>query len=117
MKPVPIQVLALALHLITLVACTGVSPPSPQDPTTSQTAARPAAPAPQDHNWARGAVFYEVFVRSFSDSDGDGVGDLRGLISKLDYLNDGDPKTTTDLGVDALWLMPVFQSPSCPATP
>jgi glycosidase len=49
-------------------------------------------------------VFYEVFVRSFADSDGDGVGDLQGLTSKLDYLH--------ALGVDALWLMPVFQSPS-----
>ncbi len=51
-------------------------------------------------------------MRSFADSNGDGVGDLRGLTAKLDYLNDGDPSTTTDLGVDALWLMPVFQSPS-----
>ena len=64
------------------------------------------------HEWARGAVFYEVFVRSFQDSDGDGKGDLAGLVSRLDYLNDGKPETTTDLGVDALWLMPVFKSPS-----
>ena len=64
------------------------------------------------HEWSRGAVFYEVFVRSFVDSDGDGVGDLPGLISRLDYLNDGNPRTTTDLGVDAIWLMPVFASPS-----
>lgn len=71
-----------------------------------------AATAGWDHEWARGAVFYEVFVRSFQDSDGDGVGDLPGLISRLDDLNDGDPATTADLGVDALWLMPVFESPS-----
>jgi alpha-amylase len=62
--------------------------------------------------WANGAVFYEVFVRSFQDSNGDGKGDLKGLISRLDYLNDGDPATSNDLGVDALWLMPVFASPS-----
>jgi glycosidase len=66
------------------------------------------APAP----WWNEQVFYEVFVRSFSDSDGDGIGDLRGLIDKLDYLNDGDPDTDDDLGVTALWLMPVMQSPS-----
>ncbi len=74
----------------------------------------PARPSPVAwrHDWARGAVFYEVFVRSFQDSDGDGIGDLRGLISRLDDLNDGDDATTTDLGVDALWLMPVFESPS-----
>ena len=49
-------------------------------------------------------MFYEVFVRSFQDSDGDGKGDLKGLERRLDYLQ--------DLGVDALWLMPVFDSPS-----
>jgi glycosidase len=67
---------------------------------------------PAGNEWHRHAVFYEVFVRSFQDSNGDGKGDLPGLISRLDYLNDGDPSTTTDLGVDALWLMPVFASPS-----
>ena len=65
-----------------------------------------------DHEWARGAVFYEIFVRSFADLNGDGNGDLNGLVSKLDYLNDGNPATTNDLGIDAIWLMPVFQSPS-----
>jgi alpha-amylase len=63
-------------------------------------------------DWVRDASFYQVFVRSFQDSNGDGMGDLPGLISRLDYLNDGDPKTATDLGVSALWLMPVFESPS-----
>ncbi len=62
--------------------------------------------------WWNDAVFYEVFVRSFNDSDGDGVGDIKGLIEKLDYLNDGDPTTTDDLGVTALWLMPIMESPS-----
>ncbi len=62
--------------------------------------------------WWNDRVFYEIFVRSFYDSDGDGIGDLQGVIQKLDYLNDGDPATTTDLGVTGLWLMPVTQSPS-----
>lgn len=85
---------------------------------TVSASASPAAPPPASAappvspTWARGAVFYEVFVRSFADSNGDGIGDLQGLISKLDYLNDGNPRTDKDLGVDALWLMPVFQSPS-----
>ena len=57
-------------------------------------------------------VVYEVFVRSFADSDGDGVGDLAGLTAHLDDLNDADPLTTTDLGVDAIWLMPIEPSPS-----
>lgn len=72
-------------------------------------------PASQDTSelaWWNDAVFYEVFVRSFSDSDGDGIGDVRGLIQKLDYLNDGDPSTTSDLGVTGLWLMPIHPSPS-----
>ncbi|MFN8447873.1 MAG: alpha-amylase family glycosyl hydrolase [Anaerolineae bacterium] len=62
--------------------------------------------------WWNDRVFYEIFVRSFYDSDGDGIGDLQGIIQKLDYLNDGDPTTTTDLGVTGLWLMPVAESPS-----
>ena len=53
---------------------------------------------------------YEVFVYSFCDSDGDGIGDLPGLISKLDYINDGDPAGGEDLGMTGLWLMPVFSS-------
>jgi glycosidase len=83
----------------------------------SAVAARPAPLNPPAETWWHDAVFYEVFVRSFADSaDGplanDGVGDFRGLTARLDYLNDGDPATTTDLGVDALWLMPIAESPS-----
>ena len=51
----------------------------------------------QTDPWWDDTVFYEIFVRSFYDSDGDGRGDLRGVIQKLDYLNDGDPTTTDDL--------------------
>jgi maltose alpha-D-glucosyltransferase/alpha-amylase len=56
-----------------------------------------------DPQWYRRALFYEVMVRSFVDSNGDGTGDIQGLISKLDYLQ--------WLGVDALWLPPFFASP------
>ena len=56
-----------------------------------------------DHEWYRRAVFYEVMVRSFVDSNGDGSGDLAGLISRLDYLQ--------WLGIDALWLPPIYSSP------
>ncbi|HSH79470.1 MAG TPA: alpha-amylase family glycosyl hydrolase [Herpetosiphonaceae bacterium] len=62
--------------------------------------------------WWDDAVCYEIFVRSFFDSDGDGVGDLKGLTAKLDYLNDGDDAKQGDLGVNCLWLMPVAESPS-----
>jgi len=80
-------------------------PPAPACPPAAS-APGPATP------WWRDRVFYEIFVRSFADSDGDGIGDLRGLTSRLDYLNDGDPTTTTDLGVTGLWLMPIAESPS-----
>ena len=57
-------------------------------------------------------TYYEVFVYSFCDSDGDGIGDIPGLISKLDYINDGDDATDTDLGCNGIWLMPVNPSPT-----
>lgn len=57
-------------------------------------------------------TYYEVFVYSFCDSDGDGIGDLQGLISKLDYINDGDDTTDTDLGCNGIWLMPIGPSPT-----
>jgi alpha-amylase len=90
------------------VAASALSQDAPRAPRRVLQRAAPG----WNNDWSRGAVFYEVFVRSFADSNGDGIGDLRGLISRLDYLNDGNPDTTSDLGVDALWLMPVFVSPS-----
>ena len=63
---------------------------------------------PDDNN----RVFYEIFVGSFSDSNGDGIGDLRGIINRMDYLNDGDPDSGLSLGVEGLWLTPIFTSPS-----
>jgi glycosidase len=62
--------------------------------------------------WLRGTTCYEIFVRSFRDSDGDGAGDLAGLIGTLDYVNDGDGATRTDLGARCIWLMPIAASPS-----
>jgi glycosidase len=74
----------------------------PACPTTAE--------ADPERPWWSERVFYEVFVRSFQDSDGDGIGDLRGLIDRLDELNDGDPATTDDLGATGLWLMPVAEA-------
>ena len=80
-------------------------------------AALPAWASEDTIPWWRQAVFYEIFVRSFADSTtgplaDDGIGDLQGLIERLDYLNDGDPATGDDLEVGALWLMPIMDSPS-----
>ncbi|MBB4639605.1 alpha-amylase family glycosyl hydrolase [Longimicrobium terrae] len=62
--------------------------------------------------WSHNTVCYEVFVRSFYDSDGDGIGDLNGLTEKLDYINDGDAASRRDLGANCIWLMPIAESPS-----
>jgi alpha-amylase len=71
------------------------------------------SPTPnQAFPWWNEAIFYQIQVRSFYDSNGDGNGDFNGLIEKLDYLNDGDPSTTADLGITGIWLMPIHPSPS-----
>lgn len=57
-------------------------------------------------------TFYEIFVGGFSDDNGDGMGDLRGVIKRLDYLNDGDPLSGKSLGIDGIWLMPIMPSVS-----
>ncbi|MFH8785420.1 glycoside hydrolase family 13 protein [Streptomyces roseoverticillatus] len=69
---------------------------------------RPAAASPSEavsgtEGWWRSAVIYQVYVRSFADSDGDGIGDLRGIRDRLPYL--------AELGVDAVWLTPFYASP------
>lgn len=58
---------------------------------------------PEVYSWWKHGVIYHIYPRSFMDSNGDGVGDIRGIISKLDYLS--------DLGIDAIWLSPIFLSP------
>jgi len=70
------------------------------------------AATPPVRDWTRGATCYEIFVRSFFDSDGDGIGDLRGLTQKLDYINDGDASTNRDVGARCIWLMPVNEASS-----
>ena len=61
-----------------------------------------------DDDWWRRGVVYQVYPRSFADSDGDGLGDLAGITAHLDHLNDGTPRS---LGVDAVWLSPIYPSP------
>ncbi len=58
----------------------------------------------QTKKWWKEAVAYQIYPRSFYDTNGDGIGDIRGIIEKLDYLK--------DLGVDVVWLSPVYQSPN-----
>ena len=62
------------------------------------------SPCPVRAKWWKKAVFYQIYPRSFCDSDGDGTGDFKGILSRLDYLR--------NLGVDAVWLSPVYDSPN-----
>ena len=57
-----------------------------------------------DRKWWKEAIVYQVYPRSFKDSDGDGIGDLKGIISKLDYIK--------SLGVDVVWFNPIYTSPN-----
>ncbi len=120
--------LAAAVAVAALVAaCTAATSPTSSPVASSpgsaddahRATAAPACPpsatssdAPDGPGWWLDRTFYEVFVRSFQDSDGDGIGDLRGLTARLDELNDGDPATTDDLGVTGIWLMPIMEAAS-----
>jgi len=89
-----------------LLSCSQAVPP-PEAEIPDDRAAMPVVP-----RWYHAAVGYEIFVRSFKDSDGDGQGDFAGIIEKLDHLNDGVPGEGDDLEVDLIWLMPIQPSPS-----
>ena len=96
-----------------LVICLAICLP----PSIARSATQSSTQQTKPQSWHQETVFYEIFVRSFADSTTgprahDGIGDLQGLIEHLDYLNDGDPKTDTDLGITGIWLMPIMQSNS-----
>lgn len=82
-----------------LAVLAGVCGLSTAGPSAAQAKANPRT----DHEWWKHAVFYEIYPRSFGDSNNDGIGDLNGIAGKLDYLR--------DLGVDAVWISPCFPSP------
>lgn len=118
-----VRTLALLMTVATLLAATGCTPAeNTTDSGADDTTAAPTeggkviedifyAPASDttDDNYR---TFYQIFVGSFSDSDGDGVGDLRGIINRFDYLNDGNVNSETSLGVQGIWLSPIFASPT-----
>ncbi len=92
------RILSTLLLLSFLSSC-AQTPPTVA-PAQTATPALEAEPA----NWWNEAVFYEIFVRSFYDTDGNGIGDFNGITQKLDYLE--------SLGITAIWLMPIHPSPS-----
>ncbi|GGE62173.1 alpha-amylase family glycosyl hydrolase [Actibacterium pelagium] len=69
----------------------------------AQTSSKPAMAVGQKPEWWQGGVIYQIYPRSFQDSNGDGIGDLRGITQRLDYV--------ASLGVDAIWISPFFKSP------
>lgn len=117
----PLSVLLLCALLLT--ACGQASPAAAESAVLTASADAPSQAAnaeraldtsgrsfeAPDDNYR---VFYEIFTGSFSDSNGDGVGDLRGILNRLDYLNDGDPTSGRSLGIEGIWLTPIFKSPS-----
>jgi oligo-1,6-glucosidase len=82
--------------LMAFVACKNTDKPATQQTATELTNSK--------RDWWKEAIVYQIYPRSFKDSDGDGVGDIKGIISKLDYVK--------SLGVDMVWLNPVFSSPN-----
>jgi alpha-amylase len=110
----------ITMGVILIVAGCTTFPADTQTPAPSQSLISSGTPVAsptsvsvsETYPWWNDDVFYEIFVRSFFDSNGDGIGDFKGLTSKLDYLNDGDPTSTDDLGITGIWLMPIFPSPS-----
>ncbi len=80
-------ILVAVLLLVSMAGCAG------------KTETDAAMPDTTDDNYR---VFYEIFVGSFSDSNGDGIGDLRGIINRMDYLNDGNVNSDKSLGVQGL---------------
>ncbi len=125
----PLRTLLPLILLTLLIACTlptpAAPPPSPEalpsptaspipptpvdTPTPEATITLPATPTPEfipytTPDWFKNAILYEIFVRSFADSDGNGTGDFNGIAAQLDYI--------ASLGTDVIWLMPIHPSPS-----
>lgn len=96
-----IKTTCLFLLIFVLGACV---PATQQTQTAEPTATPVVKQSTKSFPWWNDTVFYEIFVRSFRDSDGDGIGDFNGITEKLDYLQ--------ELGIRGLWLMPIHPSPS-----
>ena len=86
-------ILFTIIIMTSLVSCNSTSTKSEVNTTTAN-----------DRKWWKEAVVYQLYPRSFKDSDGDGIGDLKGIISKLDYIK--------SLGIDVVWLNPIYSSPN-----
>ena len=106
MKKIIAFLLAAAM-LLSMAACQ--APQAETQPTETEATEPAVMVDPVDDNYR---TFYQIFVGSFSDSNNDGIGDLRGIINRMDYLNDGNILSGESLGVQGIWLSPIFSSPS-----
>jgi len=88
--------------IVTIGLCLSVSPGLAQQVPAQSSKAEHAHQKAQDP-WWKHAVIYEIYPRSFKDSNGDGIGDINGITSRLDYVR--------DLGIDAIWISPMYPSP------
>jgi alpha-glucosidase len=95
--------LAILFCFFALSSSRPTTPSSPAPRQVQSANVKPPAVDAAGHQWWQNAVFYEIYPRSFADSNDDGIGDLPGITSKLDYLQ--------HLGVDAIWITPCFPSP------
>jgi glycosidase len=102
---IPSRLIPFLLFVSLLMGCASPTPTPTAPPATITPTATPDPYAgTEGFRWWNDTVFYEIFVRSFRDSDGDGIGDFNGIIEKLDYLE--------GLGIRGIWLMPINPSPS-----
>ena len=123
-KIISLLLAAGIMSAFALVGCSGNNNDTQSDTASSadgSAASTGTTPLPEDGGFKtvsyeaskdKYRTFYEIFPYAFYDSDDDGIGDLNGITSKLDYLNDGDTSTTDDLGIEGIWLMPIMPSPS-----
>lgn len=96
--------LALAGAMATVLALGATTPAAEAKPAGASGTALPARGAAKQQPWWERAVIYEIYPRSFQDTNGDGIGDLKGITQRLDYLR--------GLGIDAIWVTPFFPSPN-----
>ena len=112
-----ISLILLAAMGLAMVGCGAVDAPETTTPPETTQETQPSeviildagTPIPTQGN---NRAFYHIFVGSFSDSNGDGIGDLRGIINRFDYLNDGDDNSGKSLGIEGIWLSPIHPSSS-----
>ena len=64
-----------------------------------------------EQSWWEKGIIYQIYPLTFADANGDGIGDIQGIIQRLDYLNDGNLESETSLGINAIWLSPINESP------